>query len=163
HRRRRPDHAAVQRARRRARRALPAQGVRGGRHRRHDLRLLPVRPAPRGEAAMSPGRRLAVIASVAVGATLVPAIAVLDAPPRHREQRLDARRVQDLQQHENAIAAYHAGHKALPDDLAALRAMPGWNLAPGDPETGAPYGYEVLGERSYRLCAKFSTDTAAAE
>ena len=112
---------------------------------------------------MSPGRRLAVIASVVVGATLVAAIAVLDSPPRQREQRLDARRVQDLQQHENAIAAYHAGHKALPDDLAALRAMPGWNLAPGDPETGAPYGYEVLGERSYRLCAKFSTDTAAAE
>jgi len=112
---------------------------------------------------MSPGRRLSVIASVVVGATLVAAIMVLDSPPRQREQRLDARRVQDLQQHENAIATYHAGHKALPDDLDALRAMPGWNLAPGDPVTGAPYGYEVLGERSYRLCAEFTTDTASAD
>jgi len=113
---------------------------------------------------MSPGRRLAVIASVVVGATLVAAIAVLDSPPQQREQRLDARRVQDLQQLESAIEVYHAGHKALPADLAALRAeMPGWNLAPGDPASGAQYGYEVLGDRSYRLCAQFTTDTAAAD
>ena len=111
---------------------------------------------------MSPGRRLSVIASLVVGATLVAAIAVLDSPPQQREQRLDARRVQDLQQLENAIGVYHAGHKALPADMAALRAeMPGWNLAPGDPASGTPYGYEVLGERSYRLCAEFTTDTAA--
>src|SRR5690606_16652197 len=114
--------------------------------------------------AMSPGRRLSVIASVVVCATLVAAIVVLDSPPQQREQRLDARRVQDLQQLGNAIEAYHAGHKALPADLAALRAeMPGWNLAPGDPASGTPYSYEVLGERSYRLCAEFTTDTAAAE
>ena len=113
---------------------------------------------------MSPGRRLAVIASVVVGATLVAAIAVMDSPPEQREQRLDARRVQDLQHLESAIAVYHAGHKALPGDLATLRAeMPGWNLAPGDPASGVPYGYEVSGARSYRLCAEFTTDTAAAD
>lgn len=113
---------------------------------------------------MSPGRRLSVIASVVVGATLVAAIVVLDSPPQQREQRLDARRVQDLQQIGNAIDIYHDRNKALPADLAALRAeMSGWNLAPGDPASAAPYGYEVLGERSYRLCAQFTTDTAAAE
>lgn len=113
---------------------------------------------------MSPGRRLAVIASVVVGATLVAAIVVMDSPPEQREQRLDARRVQDLQQLADAIGEYHAGHKALPADLAALQAqMPGWNLAPGDPARGVPYEYEVLGARSYRLCAEFSMDTAAAD
>lgn len=113
---------------------------------------------------MSPGRRLAVIASVVVGATLVAAIAVMDSPPEQREQRLDARRVQDLQQIGNAIDIYHDRHKALPEGLAALQArMPGWKLAPGDPASGVPYDYEVLGERSYRLCAQFDTDTATAD
>ena len=38
-------------------------------------------------------------------------------------------------------------------------ATPGTGL-PRDPVDGGSYGYQVTGERSYRLCARFGTDTA---
>lgn len=112
---------------------------------------------------MSAGRWLAIVASVVVAATLVAAIVVMDSPAEQREQRMDARRVQDLQRLERAVASYHAMHKSLPADMATIEAQPGWDLAAVDPESGQPYAYEVTGERSYRVCASFDTDTAAGD
>ena len=112
---------------------------------------------------MSIGRLVSIVAAVVVAATLVAAIAVMDTPAQQREQRMDARRVQDLQRIVQAVDAYHAGNKALPSGMAALQAQPGWDLAATDPGDGNPYAYEVLGERSYRVCASFGTDTATGE
>ena len=111
-------------------------------------------------AAGTPGRWLAIAASVVVVATVVAAIIAMGPPSAQREARLDARRVQDLQRIVQAVDTYHANRKALPDGMAALAAQPGWGLATADPQDGTPYTYEVTGERSYRLCARFATDTA---
>lgn len=108
----------------------------------------------------TPGRWLAIAASVVVVATLVAAVVVMGPPSQQREARLDARRVQDLQRIVQAVDAYHANHKALPADMATLATQPGWGLATADPHGGTPYAYEVSGERTYRVCASFTTDTA---
>ena len=49
---------------------------------------------------------------------------------------------------------------ALPPSLAVLGSQPGIRLSIADPVTGAPYEYAATGARTYRLCARFSTDTA---
>lgn len=106
------------------------------------------------------GRWIAIAASLVVVATLVAAVVVIGPPSQQREARLDSRRVQDLQRIVQAVDSHYANHAALPADMAALAAQPGWGLATTDPQDGTPYIYEVTGERSYRVCAGFTTDTA---
>ncbi|MEO5565439.1 MAG: hypothetical protein ABIR05_02085 [Luteimonas sp.] len=107
-----------------------------------------------------PGRWLAIAASVLVAATLAAAVLSMGSPSQQRELRLDARRLQDLQQLERAVQAYYQGHQALPVDIATLAAQPGWNVSSKDPVDASAYAYTPTGERSYRLCARFTTDTA---
>lgn len=111
---------------------------------------------------MSAGRWLAIVTSIVVVATLVAAVAVMGPPSKQREARLDARRVQDLQRIVQAVEGYYANHKALPANMATLAAQPGWGLSTVDPQGGTPYAYEVSGQRTYRVCAGFTTDTAKA-
>lgn len=113
-------------------------------------------------AAAAPGRWLAIVASVVVAATLVAALIAMGPPSRQRDARLDARRVQDLERIGQAVEDHFRSHRALPPDAAALAAMPGWGLSLSDPADGTPYAYAVTGERGYRLCAGFATDTARA-
>ena len=108
----------------------------------------------------APGRWVAIAASVVVAATLVVAVLLMGSPAEQRELRLDARRVQDLQHLERAVQAYYSEHQALPDSVAALATQPGWDLSSSDPVDGSAYAYSTTGERSYRLCARFTTDTA---
>jgi hypothetical protein len=108
----------------------------------------------------TPGHWLAIAASVVVVATVVAAVVAMGPPSQQREARLDARRVQDLQRIVQAVDGYYANHKALPADMATLATQPGWGLATADPQSGTPYSYEVSGERTYRVCASFTTDTA---
>lgn len=106
----------------------------------------------------SAGRRVLVAAAVVVVATLLASIAVMGPPSAQREERLDARRLEDLRRIERLVDAHFERTGVLPVDLAAL-ARPGLEL-PSDPASGTPYGYESLAERAYRLCAVFATDSA---
>jgi len=137
-----------------------------------------------------PGRLLIAIAAMVILATVVAAVVVMESPQTQRERRIDARRVADLTQIEDAIDRYYQEHGALPRDLATLAAKPGQRLSVVDPETGRGYRYEIDGARidgasisgagingagingaginktrmdearAYRLCAEFTTDTA---
>lgn len=106
------------------------------------------------------GRWLAIVASVAVVATVVAAVVVMGSPSAQREAKLDSRRVDDLNHIAQVIDRHFHVHGALPADLATLAAQPGQRLASTDPVDGTPYGYAVTGKRTYRLCAVFVTDTA---
>lgn len=105
---------------------------------------------PQGNAT---GRWLMVAAVVAVAATVVAAVAVMDSPSRVRAERLDQRRVEHLQLLEDRIETHFDVHEALPAQLSVVAGPPGRTVA--DPATGQPYGYQVTGERSFRLCAVF--------
>lgn len=106
------------------------------------------------------GRWLAIAASVVVIATVVAAMLVMGSPGLQRESRLDRTREQNMQRIAMAINRRTVAGKPLPANLASLAREPGRRLSIVDPATSAPYVYEITGDRSYRLCAIFTTDTA---
>lgn len=108
----------------------------------------------------SSGRWLAIVAGVAVVATVVAAIIVMGSPSAQREAKLDNRRVRDLDRIVEVIGSYVEREHSLPPDLATLAREPGRRLAIVDPVDGSPYGYEITGAKTFRLCAVFATDTA---
>lgn len=110
---------------------------------------------------MQPGRWLIAVAVVVVSGTVVAAVLVMGTPDTQRELRIDARRVADLASIENAIEVHYRTHGELPEDLATLTTKPGVRLNVADPANNQPYGYRIEGQRVYRLCADFSSDTAA--
>lgn len=106
------------------------------------------------------GRRLAIVASVVVIATIAASVIVNGTPAAQREIKLDERRARDLGVIEDSIQRHYRDKGALPASLAVLADKPGVRLAITDPETGTPYSFEPTSLRAYRLCATFTTDTA---
>lgn len=103
------------------------------------------------------GMRVFVAAvTLVVAAVVVAAVFVLGSPAEQRMIRLDQQRVTDLIGLRNAIKRDVQRNTALPKDLAAVSSAPPMRVRRIDPETGAPYEYEIVGERSYRLCAVFA-------
>ena len=109
---------------------------------------------------MSLGRGLLIGGAVVVAATVALSIAVIGTPAQQRESRLDARRVNDLGRIEQEIERYRKREQGLPTDLATLQEAAEDALVIADPQTGVAYRYEVVGDREYRLCATFVTDSA---
>ncbi|MGY0561064.1 DUF5671 domain-containing protein [Luteimonas sp. A277] len=104
------------------------------------------------------GRVVLGATAVVVLATLIASVAVIRSPASEREARLDTRREQDLARVSRLVEAHYHRTGTLPAGLDEL-ATPGTAL-PSDPVDGSAYGYEVTGERDYRVCARFVTDTA---
>ncbi|MCY7355047.1 MAG: hypothetical protein LH470_08240 [Lysobacter sp.] len=105
------------------------------------------------------GRWLVIAACVAVAATLVVAMSRLGSPTAQRAMRLDEKRVHDLDHIVDVINKYAEKNHSLPPTLDTLARQPGRTLSIADPD-GVPYIYQVTGDRTYRLCTVFATDTA---
>src|SRR5580698_2076690 len=103
---------------------------------------------------------LPAIVTAVVAASVVAAIVMLGGPGAQRQRKMDEVRVQNLTFIALSINGYFTRHKELPADLDALVKEPGYRISRLDPDTGKPYGYEILGATSYRLCADFSVDSA---
>jgi hypothetical protein len=103
---------------------------------------------------------LAAVVTGVVSATVVTAVIVIGAPSQQRLKRMDAVRVQDLGSLASAVRGYFARHATLPASLSSLAKEPGYRVASADPETGQPFGYEIINPTTYRLCGEFSTDSA---
>lgn len=102
------------------------------------------------------GHWLMVAAVILVAGAIAAAVAVMDPPTRQRAERMDARRVEDLQELARRLDAHFDAHAQLPAQLSVVADGPGRDVV--DPGTGRPYAYEVTGDRAYRLCATFETD-----
>jgi hypothetical protein len=89
-----------------------------------------------------------VVAAVVCGFTN------LGGPDRGRAISLDELRVQDLALIESRISAGYATSRRLPAVLPAGTGV-------RDPLTNAPYGYQPLDARRYRLCSDFTTAAAS--
>ncbi|MCA9782767.1 MAG: hypothetical protein KDC10_04350 [Calditrichaeota bacterium] len=107
------------------------------------------------------GARLLRIASAIVLVILLLVLArslgVLPSPAEQRLLRLDELRVSHLEGLVVAIDAYWNDHGRLPDSLRVLAEDPRASLELVDPMHGTDYGYRILDESRYRLCATFST------
>ena len=92
-----------------------------------------------------------VVAAIAAG------VFVIGGPGQARQRHLDVERVQSLERIAGTVDTYYRQRHAMPPSLQALAPIanfPGSTLH--DPETGAPYRYEITGPASYRLCAVFA-------
>lgn len=102
-----------------------------------------------------PSWLLAGLAAVLVAAGLW----VSGGPAAGRAERRDQAREGDLGAIQGVLACASGAGEALPASLDALNGGPDGLCGPvprrADPFTGAPYPYERLGERRYRLCAGF--------
>jgi type II secretory pathway pseudopilin PulG len=104
----------------------------------------------------SDGRLLAGLAAV-VAIAAVAASIWLNPPSVVRARALDQKRLQYLGTTESAIKSYYDVHHALPSDLKALDGDNNpWANNWHDPETQQPFGYEIVNQTSYRLCAVFA-------
>jgi hypothetical protein len=89
---------------------------------------------------------------------------IVGSPETRRLERMDERRVEDLQHITREIQrmVYDAEapgvlKRALPKDLEEVeRKAKFWKISLVDPETGEAYGYAVKTDTTYELCATFA-------
>jgi len=99
------------------------------------------------------GAVAAVVAAVGVGLVL------LGNPAEERERRIDDRRAGDLHGIAAAANLYWARHGRLPASLDELAAEPGLRISTHDPTSSEMYGYRVLDDGRYEVCATFAAES----
>jgi len=97
---------------------------------------------------------LVVVSAVVIG-VIAGGVWLMGSPAEQRVLKLDQRRIDDLQSIAQQIHVYWNRHRSLPERLEALSAEPGLASIPMDPTRNEPYGYRLLGDESYELCAIF--------
>ena len=106
------------------------------------------------------GRWLAIGGAIAVVAVVAAAIATTGSPMEQRRARIDAGRIEDLEDITGAVHAWARSEGSLPPDLATLANAPGASLPIEDRDGRGHYVYERVDANHFRVCAEFDTDTA---
>jgi hypothetical protein len=99
-----------------------------------------------------------VVSALIVGAVLAAiaiALVYVGSPGEARQRRFDERRVSVLTEIVTSLDRYWSANARLPASVEEA-ARGGAASVPRDPETGEPYGYRVLDDRRYELCATFA-------
>jgi hypothetical protein len=96
-----------------------------------------------------------VVALAVVTVSVVAGLVLVGPPSEARARKLDARRVEDLQRLSAAVDLYRSRRGSLPASLNEASRETGDSQTVGDPLTGRPYLYQVVGADTYELCADF--------
>lgn len=108
---------------------------------------------------LTTGKVLALLSSLVV--LIAVSCAIYKYPPSlQRQLKMDSLRVNHLRSLDHQVESYWRNNKTLP--LAFTEICPSCGRDYKDPETGQAYEYEKTGDRNYRLCAVFSTQTEEA-
>lgn len=103
-----------------------------------------------------------IVGFIAIGviiASIIVGFVASGSPFRVRLERLDERRLGDLQSIQNQIVSvYWQSKGALPVALSNLEDSISGFVVPTDPETRQSYEYAIKGERSFKLCATFDLE-----
>lgn len=111
-------------------------------------------------ASRDPRFRIFILAVlIIVAAAAIAGFFVSGSPFRERERRFDEERINDLQSIQWQIVNYWQRKERLPEELEDLRDEISGYAAPRDPESGLSYGYRVLGDLRFELCADFKTES----
>lgn len=120
--------------------------------------LLALRPGAEPAGAALRGKAVGTVAAVVTLALVITgAVANNRDGASLRDLKLDARRVQDLQQIQSSIVSHWDVQKGGPASLSVLESDFGLTL-PKDPVTGEGYRYEPL-VGAFRLCATFAASS----
>ena len=97
---------------------------------------------------------LAVVSLAFVGSLFV-----VESPAVARNRRLDNAILDDFSQINSAINTYYQDKKVLPENLDLLRSDFNYinNDTLNDPKNNQPYGYHILADKKFELCADFLT------
>jgi len=112
---------------------------------------------------LSLGTGILGVATVVVVVSVVAGIVVVGSPAQGRLERLDSGRMDDLRGIMAAIDFTFALDSVLPRSLEELSHNPRTQINTMDPGTLEPYGYRVLDEDSYELCATFDRESSEPE
>jgi hypothetical protein len=107
------------------------------------------------------GRICGIISIILVAGIIVWAFMIMGSPATQRNQRLDQKRIDDLNNIQSQIINFYQQKGNLPAALTDLNnSISGYSL-PVDPEftKGNVYKYEPTGVLSFQLCAIFTSDS----
>ena len=97
-------------------------------------------------------RALGLVATGAVAAAVAAALLLIGSPRMARVERLDERRIADIEALARWIERYRTDEGRLPPDLGRLEPILPGAVSALDPATGAPYDYAPADD-GFRLCA----------
>ena len=96
------------------------------------------------------------VVAVLVLVSIISGFFIMGSPHSNRLVRIDFEKVQDLQSIQWQIVRFWQEKEVLPQTLSELEdPLVGFTLST-DPQTGESYGYDVIGERTFELCAVFN-------
>jgi len=95
---------------------------------------------------------------VVVLATIVYGFVLAGSPFKQRLVRFDERKVDDLMQIQSYIVNYWQQKEELPETLSDLEDSISGFIPPVDSQSGEEYGYNILGDLSFELCAEFNLE-----
>jgi hypothetical protein len=105
-------------------------------------------------------RWVARLAAAVVAVSVIAGFVTAGSPASARDRRLDDQRVGHLMHIQSQIVdIFWTSKGRLPNNLDELRDSVSGFVPPTDPETGAAYEYQRRGDRSFTLCATFTTPT----
>lgn len=105
-------------------------------------------------------RNLYLWTTIVVSVALVIAtFVVVGSPQQARLARLDVERISDLSAIMYSVENYYSTEETLPTSIADIPSAQIDSQTLVDPSTNEAYGYHVVGETEYTLCATFDTDT----
>ncbi len=91
-------------------------------------------------------------------ATILAGFFIIGTPSHIRDLKFDSEKTTSLQNIQYKVVNYYQQKHALPKSLTDLDDPLSGERTPVDSQTGKPFGYEVTGALSFKLCAEFNTD-----
>lgn len=108
-------------------------------------------------------KAITAVASLAVLAAVVAGFCVVGSPSNARAVENDQERVAALQSMQYQVTNFWQQKQRLPNTAQELIDPASPEPLPVDPQTGAIYEYEKVGEYDFALCANFETDSQKAQ
>jgi len=104
------------------------------------------------------GRRKLImwITIIVVAALVFGAFFIVGSPETNRTRKFDEQRLNDLQAIQWQVLDYYQTRGELPAELGMIEDDFDYFTLPQDPDTGEAYGYEIVGDLNFNLCANFS-------
>lgn len=100
---------------------------------------------------------LAIILASVMLVSVVIGFFIIGTPATQRSRRFDETRVQNLQMMQNQVINYWTQKGVLPNQISLLNDSISGFMTPVDPKTNQAYGYRVLDQKTFELCADFET------
>ena len=98
-----------------------------------------------------------------VTAAIIAGFFIVGSPKEERLRRFDQQRVEHLQFIQSEVLNYWMNKNQLPGQLSSLEDNIRGIRIPNDPETGAPYIYEIENSLTFSLCATFARPSLESE